>query len=437
MADTATQTDVSQSLEEVPLGLIDPDPKNRSAKPDKDFIQSIRSMGVVEPILIVPSPESDGRYLLVAGERRWRGAKAAKLETIPAVVRIGMDEKDRVEAQVIENMQREDLRPGEEAAQILRLTEVGHNVKSLATAIGCSQTFVRSRLKLAELPAAARKLVDSAVWTIEDAHSVHDLADHPEAMAEIIEHPPKFNVPHAVSQALGRIKFDAELEKLRAKIERDQLTVVDEVPRAGATLSALGIDVKDHQGEECHAYTLNADSRFSRTPALVGICTKSSRHRVVGPSEVKSPNKPGMTPEEREERARKKEASETRAEAMEEAISGRLAKGDCYELILAAFFTTLREDTSKPAAALLGLTQENSSGGKSWWNPSVAIQEFASKSEPNRLRAAVVVAMVMHEQSYLHWNTGPSAKRWFGWLKARGWVPTAWDRAHIKPSKSS
>ena len=79
---TTTNT---RSYVDLDVALIDPDPDNQSRPVDRDFVKSIAAHGVVEPILVVEHPDAEGRYLLVAGERRWTGATKAKLATIPAI----------------------------------------------------------------------------------------------------------------------------------------------------------------------------------------------------------------------------------------------------------------------------------------------------------------------------------------------------------------
>ena len=100
----------------LPMGDIDPNPAQPRRRFDPTALQeladSIRQVGVLQPILVC---EMGGRYRIIAGERRWRAARMAKLETIPAIVR-RMDDVARMEAALIENIQREDLNPVEEAA---------------------------------------------------------------------------------------------------------------------------------------------------------------------------------------------------------------------------------------------------------------------------------------------------------------------------------
>lgn len=429
---TASATDApAQQLVTIELALIDPDPDNRKATIDREFVASVREHGVLEPILVVPHPDNDSRYMIVAGERRWRAASRAKLTTIPAVVRTDMDERARVEAQVSENLHRSDMAPCQEAGQLVRLIGLGHTVKTLAAAVGRSQGHVRTRLKLIELPKGAHKLIDEGSWTIDEGLEALKLLEHPDQLAEIIERPPH-HIGHAVQRALTQIGYDAAMSELLAEIERKGLVVVDDVPRAGGRLDALGVDTKEHAAEECHAHVITGDRDWSKEPKLVPICTKANRHRIEGASDVKAANRPGKTAAEREEAARRREAVSARRESMGAAVKGKIAKGDCYDLILAAFLEGVRHEDAKRVRELLDITP----GKGSIDDPSGDLMKFAAKSEPNRLKVAVAAAMVHHEDRYQQgWGTADQANRWMSWLTARGYDPTEWDRDHLADKK--
>jgi ParB family chromosome partitioning protein len=122
-----------------------------------ELAESIRQQGVMQPVLVRPLP--DGRYEIIAGERRWRAARRAGLADIPAVVREVADESALAMA-LIENIQRENLNPLEEAAGIQRLIDefrMTHEVA--AQAVGRSRSAVSNLLRLLALPAAVQELI--------------------------------------------------------------------------------------------------------------------------------------------------------------------------------------------------------------------------------------------------------------------------------------
>jgi ParB family chromosome partitioning protein len=129
----------------------------------QDLADSIKSQGVVQPILVRPLLRRAGdpqRYEIIAGERRWRAAEMAGLTDIPAIIREVADEA-AVAVSLIENIQREDLNPLEEARALSRLIEeFGHTHQAAATAIGRSRAAVSNLLRLMELADEVKALLE-------------------------------------------------------------------------------------------------------------------------------------------------------------------------------------------------------------------------------------------------------------------------------------
>ncbi|HKZ01439.1 MAG TPA: ParB/RepB/Spo0J family partition protein, partial [Pyrinomonadaceae bacterium] len=145
---------------DVEVELIDASPLQPRTHFDQasleQLAQSIETHGVVQPVVLRPK---NGRYELVAGERRWRAAKIAGLSRIPAVVR-DIRDKDLLELALIENIQREDLNPIEEAQAYKKLIEtVGLTQESLADRVGRDRSYITNYLRLLRLPADIQRLV--------------------------------------------------------------------------------------------------------------------------------------------------------------------------------------------------------------------------------------------------------------------------------------
>lgn len=141
-------------LRQIPTDLIGPNPNQPRRAFDDDALlalsESVRSRGVIQPILVRPA--AGGRYELIAGERRWRAAQMAQLESVPAVVH-EQDDAASLELAVIENMAREDLNPIEEARACLGLTEeLGLTREEVGLRIGRSRVAVSNLLRLLDLP---------------------------------------------------------------------------------------------------------------------------------------------------------------------------------------------------------------------------------------------------------------------------------------------
>ncbi|HKY14110.1 MAG TPA: ParB/RepB/Spo0J family partition protein [Microthrixaceae bacterium] len=119
--------------------------------------ESIRTLGVLQAILVRPS---DDGYELIAGERRWRAAKRAGLQTIPAVVRASTDDVSSLEQALVENLHRQDLSPLEEAGAFQQLMEdFSFTQEQVAARVGKSRSAVANMIRLFQLPPAVQKLV--------------------------------------------------------------------------------------------------------------------------------------------------------------------------------------------------------------------------------------------------------------------------------------
>ncbi len=149
-----------QTIQQIPLDQLLPDPENRTyggfdQKKLAELAESIKAKGVLEPILVRAAPRAVAdepvMYDIAAGERRWRAAQIADLPTIPCIVR-EMTDAELLEIRMIENVQREDVHPLDEAEGYARLIATGaFDVKSLAARLGKSASAIYAILKLREL----------------------------------------------------------------------------------------------------------------------------------------------------------------------------------------------------------------------------------------------------------------------------------------------
>jgi len=153
------------------------------AQPLEELAASIAANGVIQPILVRPVMSADPgapRYEIVAGERRWRAAKLAALTDIPVVVR-ELSDQDAVAIALIENIQREDLTPADEARALHRLVadfQLTH--QAVADAVGRSRAAVSNLIRLLDLPAEVVALVDSKALGMGHARALLGLGDDAE-----------------------------------------------------------------------------------------------------------------------------------------------------------------------------------------------------------------------------------------------------------------
>ena len=145
-----------------------------------DLVESVRSRGVLQPILV--RPRNDG-YEIVAGERRWRAAQAAQVHDIPVIVR-ELDDSDAYEIALVENIQRADLNPIEEAEGYARLIhDFDHSQEELAKLVGKSRSHIANLLRLLDLPASVRDMLIDGKLSMGHARAIAAGPD-PAALAE-------------------------------------------------------------------------------------------------------------------------------------------------------------------------------------------------------------------------------------------------------------
>ena len=153
------------ALLSIPIEHLTPHPNQPRQHFDEAEIESlaasIREKGIVQPLVVRPGPDGDdgASYQIVAGERRWRAAQRAGLHELPAVVR-HLSEAESIEIALVENLQRRDLNPLEEASAYRRLIrEIGHRQEDVATALGKSRSHVANTVRLLDLPEKVKALV--------------------------------------------------------------------------------------------------------------------------------------------------------------------------------------------------------------------------------------------------------------------------------------
>jgi ParB family chromosome partitioning protein len=172
--------DELQELRSIPLDMIDPSPNQPRRRFDEDSLialaGSIRARGVLQPVLV--RPLSSGRYELIAGERRWRAAQLAELESVPAVVR-RHDDAASLEVALIENMAREDLNPVDEARACAALVEeLGLTREEVGVRVGRSRVAVSNLIRLLDLPDEALALIEQGALTEGHGRALLLAGDH-------------------------------------------------------------------------------------------------------------------------------------------------------------------------------------------------------------------------------------------------------------------
>jgi ParB family chromosome partitioning protein len=172
--------DDPEELRQIPVELIEPSPHQPRQTFDEDTLlglaDSIRARGVLQPVLVRPLP--GGRYELIAGERRWRAARLAELDALPAIVR-RHDDSASLEVALIENMAREDLNPVEEARACAALVEeLGLKREEVGLRVGRSRVAVSNLIRLLDLPEEALELIERGELTEGHGRALLLAEDH-------------------------------------------------------------------------------------------------------------------------------------------------------------------------------------------------------------------------------------------------------------------
>lgn len=195
MADVApveqdSQTDAPRRPDRVlPVELISPNPdqprRTFTQSQLDDLANSIRTKGVIQPLIVRTDPAQPDRFQIVAGERRWRAAQMAQLHEVPVLVR-DLDDTEVLEIAIIENIQRADLNPIEEAAGYRQLMfKFGHTQEKLAEALGKSRSHIANLLRLLNLPETVQEMVTAGELSAGHARTLVTARD-PESLAQTI-----------------------------------------------------------------------------------------------------------------------------------------------------------------------------------------------------------------------------------------------------------
>jgi ParB family chromosome partitioning protein len=186
--DAATLFDDQDRVQKIAVGNIAANPNQPRQHFDDAALaglaESIKQYGILQPLVL--TPHGVGKYVIVAGERRWRAAQLAGLEKIPALVRT-IKELERLEIAIVENVQRVDLSPLEQAVSIERLhQQFSMTYESIAKRLGKASSTVNNIVRLLQLPEAARTALHEQKITEGHARAILALKDSPEHQNQLL-----------------------------------------------------------------------------------------------------------------------------------------------------------------------------------------------------------------------------------------------------------
>jgi ParB family chromosome partitioning protein len=187
----------------------------------KELASSIRTNGVIQPLIV---RESTGGYELVAGERRWRASRQAGLRTVPCIIR-NFDDKQNAIVAIIENMQREDLDPIEEALGLKSMTETyGFTQEQVSASLGRSRTYITNTIRLLKLPEEIQHYVSTGQMSAAHGRTIINIPDKKRQM-EVAEKIIKNDLSVRATEKLAeKVKDELRPERKKRKKKVDSAT---------------------------------------------------------------------------------------------------------------------------------------------------------------------------------------------------------------------
>ena len=246
MGDTninSTDNVAKSSEATISIAALKPSPSQPRRLFDKNSInelaESIKSKGLVQPILVRPSKTDENSYEIIAGERRWRAAQIAQLHEIPAVIK-NLDDVEALEIAIIENIQRSDLSPIEEAAGYKRLIDNhGHTQEVLSEIVGKSRSHIANILRLLTLPQSIQDMISEGKISSGHARAIMNSA-FPEQLAEKI-----------INENLSVREAESLAKSKKSSVQKIKLKDPDTIDLEEKISEKLGLNVSiNHRGKK-------------------------------------------------------------------------------------------------------------------------------------------------------------------------------------------
>ena len=422
------------------LNLADlaPHPDNpRTSHGDlAELIRSIRSHGILEPLVVLPA-DDDGTYRIVAGHRRHAAGVEAGLSDVPAVVR-HMSPVEAVEAMLSENVNRSDLTVAEEVRAIERIMSLdeGLTPAKLCRRIGRSQAWVRARMAVTILPARWRAALDTGDLSLaagEAAASVADLGpEHLDAVCELLAGrgwgDPTRTVANYREDLRRRSAYQEAVDKARAKhpaVFTDDDPAPGQAKRLGELFDPDGVTA--HRSEPCHAVVVRSTTWGAGYDSHE-VCTDPRRHapsRVGTPkgsdlASDRTPARPGGGDDSHAKRkarlARLAHATETFARSR-----GGFSQADLVQVALHGLVHEAGRDALGFAATMLGYHQPR----------DITVEGLLDGVDTPAALARVAGAVALGQaESRMYWSSGsPPCRDYLALLTGSGWTPDEWTAA--------
>lgn len=435
--------DATQTWLPTELLVQHPDNPRRTLGDLTELTRSVKSHGVLMPLLALP-PNEDGLHLIVAGHRRHAAAQAAELAALPVIVR-PMTEVEVVEAMIVENEHRGDLTISEQVHAIERLMnlEDGLTPAKLNRRIGKSKAWVRSRMALAILPQRWRDRIDAGDLTVAAAEAATAVADlgpeHLDAVLDRLVESGSWQDPARVVEGYRRdldrhSHYEGTVEK--AQNRGGTVFTTDDPPPAAAKAVRDVFDSKDlidaHTKLACHGVLVRRVS-WGDGAEVAAICTSPRDHRPRRdntPSDGLVSDRRGSTSGDDSHAKRKGRVARTAhlTEAFARTRGGP-GKADLTQLALRALIHDAGQEPIKYAVTILGIDPGD--------NARDALVAAADESATGLVRVAAALACGIAE-GHMYWSaTSPACAEYLALLCDTGWTPDDWTSQHMGDEPTS
>ena len=230
------QTATAPGVQQLPVDMLEPSPFQPRQEMDESALQeladSIAQRGILQPLLVRPTPGKSGHYQIIAGERRWRAAQRVSLHEVPVLVR-PLSDRDAMAAGLVENLQREDLNTIEEAEGYKRLLEeFSLSQDKLGEAVGKSRAHIGNIIRLLKLPEPVRAMLRQGKISAGHARA---LLTHPDPLK-------------AAKEVVRRDLSVRQTEALAAQATRPAKSGINAAPRADADVESLANSLSERLG---------------------------------------------------------------------------------------------------------------------------------------------------------------------------------------------
>jgi ParB family transcriptional regulator, chromosome partitioning protein len=254
----------------VPVEFLRPNPRNpRKVFEDtelQELTQSIKDRGIIQPIVVRPVPNQADTYEIVAGERRWRASQKAGLHEVPVVV-VNIDDKTSLEYAILENVQRADLNPIEEAEGYARLmAEFSYTQENLSKIIGKSRSHIANMMRLTDLPDPVKKLLVDRKLSAGHGRALLAVKDPVAVAKQVLDQGMSVRQVEAIAQTQSAEPAKLETKSAKPKVEKDPDTRALERVLQDVLGLTVSIDHKGNGGE--------LRIRYKTLEQLDGLCRR-------------------------------------------------------------------------------------------------------------------------------------------------------------------